>query len=215
METSFYPVVQVPAGFSGAFAIPSGVKEIAPEAFHGVLGTTSIYFPASVTKIGRNSFIFLPTATSVTYEGSEDEWALVTIEDGNDALREAEIHFTREIVSRGNCGADAVNLTWKLYDDGELVIEGTGEMAFYTSGGAPWYEHRDIITAVTVREGVSSIAEKAFYGCDKLASLSLPASLEKMPDGVLTDCAALAQVTVAEGNRSGAHRASVSARTRR
>ena len=193
-------LVQVPAGFSGAFVIPAGVREIHGDALHGANGITSVYIPAGVTKIGRAAFAFLSGLTSVTYEGSEDEWALVAIEDGNDALSEAEIHFTREIVSRGNCGADAINLTWKLYDDGELVIEGTGEMKFYTSGGAPWYENRELITAVTVREGVSSIAEKAFYGCDKLASLSLPSSLEKMPAGVLINCDALAEVTVAEGN---------------
>ncbi len=32
------------------------------------------------------------------------------------------------VIDSGTCGADGDNLTWTLYDTGELVIDGTGAM---------------------------------------------------------------------------------------
>ena len=37
----------------------------------------------------------------------------------------------RAVVDSGFCGAQGDNLTWTLYDDGELVISGEGETPFY------------------------------------------------------------------------------------
>ena len=38
---------------------------------------------------------------------------------------------TRTVVDSGFCGAQGENLMWTLYADGELVISGEGEMAWY------------------------------------------------------------------------------------
>lgn len=35
------------------------------------------------------------------------------------------------VIDSGTCGADGDNLTWTLYDTGELVIDGTGRMTDY------------------------------------------------------------------------------------
>ena len=36
----------------------------------------------------------------------------------------------RKVIDSGFCGAQGENLTWTLYDDGELVISGEGDTAF-------------------------------------------------------------------------------------
>ena len=47
------------------------------------------------------------------------------------------------VIDSGTCGAEGDNLTWTLYDTGELVIDGTGGMASYKHiGTAPWYNNR-------------------------------------------------------------------------
>ena len=80
----------------------------------------------------------------------------------------AEDENTRTVVDSGFCGADGENLTWTLYDDGELVISGEGEMDWYyvgtdeTSKLAPWSDHYDKIDVITVEEGVTSIGHQAF-----------------------------------------------------
>ena len=69
-------------------------------------------------------------------------------------------------------GGDGDNLTWKLYTDGELVIEGAGAMADYSgSSDTPCYSHQSSIKSVTIKSGVTSIGERAFYNCSSLTSI--------------------------------------------
>ncbi|MDD6644332.1 MAG: leucine-rich repeat protein, partial [Firmicutes bacterium] len=66
-------------------------------------------------------------------------------------------------------------IRWYLYDNGTLEITGTGSVPSYSkSSTAPWYEYRASITTVIVRDTVTSIGSFAFYGCDKLTSITLP-----------------------------------------
>ena len=46
----------------------------------------------------------------------------------------------KEVVDSGECGAEGDNVTWVLYDDGELVLSGTGDIkyrAFYDDDRIP------------------------------------------------------------------------------
>ncbi|MBQ2846882.1 MAG: hypothetical protein IJE74_01315 [Clostridia bacterium] len=104
---------------------------------------------------------------------------------------------TKGIVDSGICGAQGENLTWTLYDDGELVISGKGEMAFYhvTEKGLanssplvpPWYEHFNDIRVITVEEGVTGIGDDAFrHSPRQYHRVNLPKSLEYYYDGAFT-----------------------------
>ncbi len=73
----------------------------------------------------------------------------------------------RSIIDSGFCGKEGENLSWTLYDDGELVISGEGEMKWYHIDSKPlypeWFEHYDKIDVITVEEGVTTIGTDAFY----------------------------------------------------
>lgn len=97
----------------------------------------------------------------------------------------------RVVVSSGICGAEGDNLKWNLYDDGELVISGEGEMDWYVPINgeklAPWNDYYDNIKVITLEEGVTSIGKDAFRtpvdenGNFKIARyyrINLPLSLE-------------------------------------
>ncbi len=71
--------------------------------------------------------------------------------------------------SSGKCGDD---LEWTLYDDGNLVITGSGRMDDYGRGDAPWYGTRACITSLNVK-GASHIGANAFYGCSNLYEAEL------------------------------------------
>ena len=45
-------------------------------------------------------------------------------------------------------------MDWVLYDDGELVISGSGEMEFY--GVAPWNTQKNRIINVSIEEGITN-----------------------------------------------------------
>ena len=82
----------------------------------------------------------------------------------------------------GTFGEDN-NLTWKLYSDGELVIDGTGNMGTYGIGevnATPWYLHNGDIVRVTIHEGVTNVGAYAFCDCTELVSVSLPWGLAEI-----------------------------------
>ena len=64
--------------------------------------------------------------------------------------------------ANGTCGD---NITWSLDENGLLTISGNGAMSDYSTypNGAPWYLHREAITAVIIEEGVTRIGKGAFY----------------------------------------------------
>ena len=78
----------------------------------------------------------------------------------------------------GSCGS---NLTWTVNTaTGELTISGTGAMNDYSSTTAPWSAYNDVITEVTVGEGVTSLGAKGslpFNGFTKNFTVSLPSTL--------------------------------------
>jgi len=73
-----------------------------------------------------------------------------------------------DVVDSGKCGD---NLTWVLYDDGELVISGEGEME-----DVPWYPYNYNITSLTLDDGITSIAAAAFE-YSRLSTVTIPDSV--------------------------------------
>lgn len=61
--------------------------------------------------------------------------------------------------------------------DGELIIQGSGAMEF--EYGAPWASDSTIITSISLPEGLTTIADKAFFGFNnpKLTALTIPESV--------------------------------------
>ncbi|MBQ7957589.1 MAG: leucine-rich repeat protein [Clostridia bacterium] len=95
----------------------------------------------------------------------------------------------RNVVTSGVCGAEGDNLKWSLYDDGELVISGSGEMDWYypfesdeLARFPSWYENREIVKIVTMEDGVTSIGSYAFYNMPNLHRINIPVSLEFYED---------------------------------
>ena len=88
---------------------------------------------------------------------------------------------TREVTASGDCGADGDNVKWVLYDDGELVISGSGDMADYVgTDRPPWNYIRGNISKVTIESGVTSIGEKAFNDCYHLDNIIIPKTIKSI-----------------------------------
>jgi len=122
-------------------------------------------------------------------------------------------------------GSHGDNLIWSLTPEGALTITGTGkmaELAAYNYSQYPWYPYARDIVSVEIGEGVTSIAQCAFYSRYlKLASVSLPSTLTSIgssafagsaltsmtiPDRVTTvagqafsGCTALISVSIGDG----------------
>lgn len=96
------------------------------------------------------------------------------------------------VIASGYCGGegDGTNLTWTLYEGGELVIAGTGAMKDY-SILTPW----DDITVVTIGNGVTTIGDDAFNYCGtSLTSVTIPDSVTTIGESAFISCSKLTSV---------------------
>lgn len=80
--------------------------------------------------------------------------------------------------------------TWTLSGT-SLSITGTGAMADYAKGAAPWYSYRTTITDITIGDNVTYIGNYAFAGFTKLATMTIPAKITGIGDRAFSDCTAL------------------------
>ena len=72
--------------------IPDGVRTIDNRGFLGC-DLISIMIPGSVEEIGSQAFYGNNSLTDVYYAGSESDWKMIKIEDYNESLTDATIHF--------------------------------------------------------------------------------------------------------------------------
>lgn len=135
---------------------------------------------------------------TIIVNGVPIEGSSFVAEEGVDYVVTAEFEFYMDVRDSGSCGT---NLTWTLYDNNELVISGTGEMADYYSnnGNAPWYNYRGIIESVIINEGVTSVGACAFQNCTAVTLVELPDSLEYMGSNAFENCDSLKSMELPVG----------------
>ena len=100
--------------------------------------------------------------------------------------------FAVPAVVRAEGGVCGENLTWTL-EDGVLTISGTGPMSNYLKYTAHSHFHADSefdvlapwgtdITSVIIEDGVTTIGDFAFYNCQNIESIEIPASVKTIGD---------------------------------
>lgn len=104
------------------------------------------------------------------------------------------------IGSNGNAGK---HIKWEL-KNGVLSFSGEGEMKDFGKE-RPYRE--DLVTHLTVGEGITSIGENAFRNCTKLISAELPSSLKKINEDSFLDCVSLSDINIPFGVESIGSRA--------
>ncbi len=172
-------------------SIPDSVTTIGEAAFLECIYLTSVSIGHGVETIGGGAFYYCNSLTVVFYGSNEEDWADVSIAEGNDPLTSATFYYA---VGFGGCGN---NVTWSLYDNGLLRIKGTGEMFNYSlSLKAPWYEYCSIIKKVEIDDGITTIGDGAFIGLYELESFIVPDNITSIGAWAFCDCNSLAEITI-------------------
>lgn len=108
-----------------------------------------------------------------------------------------------EIISSGECGENA---EWVLYKDGTLVISGSGEMYDYqwfnNKITTDWYNDRKYIKKIQVKEGITSIGDYAFAGCENLKNITVSDSVQLIGRFAFYNCYNLKNITVPDSIQS-------------
>ena len=155
-------------GVNGDVVVPDGVVIIGDYAFYGFTGLTSITIPNSVRSIGNGAF-----------EGCS---GLRSITIGNGVTRIGEGAFS-------GCGSlktilvDSENANYKTVNG--LLLSHNGKTLI-----------RGINGDIVVPDGVVSIGDDAFSGCNGLTSITIPDSVKGVEKGAFHDCRGLTSVVI-------------------
>ena len=200
------------------FSEKSRLISIGSWAFQGCISLTSITIPESVTSIGSGILLSCSSLTTITCKAITPPFANISTFDNVDksipvyvpagsvaAYKSAQYwnEFTNiqaiptNDIASGTCGD---NLTWRLTEEGELIIEGTGAMYDYSYDNSPWYEYRESIQTVMIKEGATSVGDYAFYACANLTSINIPVpeSVTSIGDYAFSGCENLTAITIPE-----------------
>ena len=196
-----------PAGENGAEAAPQPIRV----AFHCTPEDMILeVFPADgdadqmIEPEEAGSYLLLPGEYSylAAAEGYETAAGSFTVESGlNEPI---EINLILEQTDEAeeielfaaNSNSCGEGLTWKLSYYGTLTISGTGKMASYSPGDAPWYSRRTQIRKITISEGVTSIGECAFEECTNVTSISIPGSVTELNEYCFSACKSMKSITI-------------------
>ena len=157
--------------------IPNSFTSIGFWAFAYCYRLTSITIPSSVTSIGEGAFSSCYSLTSITIPSS-----VTTI--GDEAFRSCD--------SLTNIAVDINNQYYKDID-GNLYTKDGKTLIQYAIG------KKD--TSFIIPDGVTSIGNYAFQGCDSLTTITIPSSVTSIGDLAFYSCDSLTNITVDANNK--------------
>ena len=179
-----------PHAFSGrsgltSVTISSSVMSIGAGAFSGCNGLKSVSIPLGVTNIGSSAFYNCSSLTAVAIPSS-------VTNIGNSAFSGCRglesVTMCDGVTSIGmqafyNCrGLESVTIP--------SSVTNIGESAFRDCSG---------LISVAISEGVTRIGNWAFCGCSNLTSVAIPSSVTSIGDFAFYDCVGFESVTIPEG----------------
>ncbi len=186
--------------FSGletvAVAEGSVLATIEGTAFRNCTSLVSVYLPDSVKSMGYQ--VFYLCGEQVVLSVAENSYAH-RYANNNGYTVETRVALPKVEYS-GTCGTD---LTWELYDNGVLYINGNGVMPDYhynkyNANAAPWAAYRSQIYKVVIGAGVQNIGTYAFYQCTNLATVEFATGsvLTTINEGAFGYTSALKTITL-------------------
>lgn len=196
------------------------VKYIAPYAFSGYTGMTSVLLPNTVVRIGAWAFSRCSALDYVWINESVEEigdHAFYSCKAIGVIYIPASVKSIGEYAFLSSNNLAAINVdesnTWYSSADGVLVNKETGVLIKCPEGkmgdmvlpssitgiGLGSVEFCEKLTSITVPNSVKEIPQGFAQHCEKLQTVSLPASIEKIGSFPFMECPAMYEINVEEG----------------
>jgi hypothetical protein len=86
-----------------------------------------------------------------------------------------------------------------LYENGDLVVSGSGPMKDYTSATVPFATLNNpntSINKVIIKDGVTTVGDWVFYNCSSLTSVTIPDSVTSIGYSAFQNCSSLTSITI-------------------
>jgi uncharacterized protein YjdB len=149
----------------------------------------------SVTWSSDNATVATVTSAGLVIAVGAGEATITvrTADGGQTADCQVTVGASEVPIYSGYCGAEGneANVQWEFSpSDGKLTISGTGPM------GEAWiFWHQFEVVTVDIRDGVTTIGERAFSDMPSITTVSIPASVTYINSEVFDYCENLTSVT--------------------
>lgn len=193
--------------------LPEGLVEIGENAFRSCGALEEIDLPPELTTIGIGAFYYTSALTSITIPGSVETFLdafndsgleTVTIENGVDEVDSyafcncyhlKSVTLPDSIQSIGNYAfngcqqLEELDLPEGITSFGEYAFANTAISEFEFPEGASINAgvlQNTSITSIVIPQGVTTIGQNAFYGCENLATVTFPSTLTRIEGGAFS-----------------------------
>lgn len=185
-----------------SITIPESVTAIGEKAFDGCCSVKSFNLPAGLTKINKNTFSSCNALTSIEIPAAVEEidasafsschsLAAFTVAPGNKVYSTVDgVLFKGTTLVSYPAGK---NLNEYIVPD---FVTSIGNYAFEYSYNA--YIEMTGLASVRLPEGLVSIGDYAFNGCECLSSINFPSTLKTIGSHAFNKCKALTEVSLPE-----------------
>ena len=173
--------------------IPSGVDMLESRAFAAYEDNPTlekITFTGDAPSIAANCFQNV-TATAY-YPANNDTWNEEVMQNYGGNLTWKSYNPNGDIIINGE--HEHGRAKWSLTSNGVLTI--SGNRSLQDKNTYEWAEYADMVTAVVIEDGITSIPERAFSGYSNLEKVDIGNTVEVIKSGAFRNCTKLSSVTI-------------------
>ena len=180
--------------------IPESVTKIDSYAFSGCSGLTEITIPAAVTSIGTSAFSSCTNLNRIT--------SLATTAPNlssncfykvkNNGLLYVPVGCTDAYATWMGTGSYYLGVyKWLCLEEGGYTFENG---IYYSADGKTIIGHDGAVSGeVTIKDGVTSIPDKLFYGCTGITEVIIPNSVKSIGQSAFYGCTGLIALNLGDG----------------